>query len=122
MSIAELLTSARADSPWLLFVAAVLFAAAAAAARRIAGTLRRLGARVGTLEQRSQLERVRRYQLEAAVRREGIPLAPWPDDPPPEPLAPVDEDQDDEDDLTRGLPAVPAYTPAERARFAQHRR
>lgn len=85
-TLADVLGSLRADSPWLLLVAGVVFAGAGAAYRRAAGSLQRIGARVGELEKTVTSERTRRRQLEAELEDAGIPLPFWPEDPPrPEP-------------------------------------
>ncbi len=85
-TLADVLGSLRADSPWLLLVAGVVFAGAGAAYRRAAGSLQRIGARVGELEKTVTSERTRRRQVEAELEDAGIPLPYWPEDPPrPEP-------------------------------------
>jgi hypothetical protein len=102
-TIGEILATASAQTPWLIFVATVLLGLAGLVARRVYAGLRRQGERIGHLEQlrirdreRAQLERVRRYQLEVALDRAGIDLAPWPD-------SPADDDDPDDDLRTTQL-------------------
>jgi hypothetical protein len=54
--------------------------------KALIGSMGRIGARVGRLEQgriadqeAARLERVRRWQLEAALIAVGTPIPPWPD-------------------------------------------
>jgi hypothetical protein len=127
-TVAELIGSIRADSPWLVLLAGVLLAGAGAVARRLTGSLGRIGARVGSLERIAASERTRRRQVEQALRDLGVPLPYWPPDGPPPDARPVraradDEDQAD-DDATRARPAVnvPPFPEDERARLSRHRR
>jgi hypothetical protein len=93
-------------SPALAIVTAILLLAAGWIARRAARSMQRQGARVGTLERVTRLERSRRRQVEQTLREHGIRLPYWPDDPPELYLAgarladdedqDVDEDQDDD--------------------------
>lgn len=52
----------------------------AGAEDRVTASVRRIGERVGELEQLRRLDVVRRYQLEATLRARGVPLPPWPDE------------------------------------------
>jgi hypothetical protein len=107
-----LLTAVRQlmpGSPALFLATVVLLLLCGAAGKRLFGSVQRQGARIGRLEQlhvqavgRARLERVRRYQLEVALLREGVDLAPWPDSPTADD---VDQDDDDPDDDRR--PADP---------------
>jgi hypothetical protein len=121
-TLGEVLGSLRADSPWLLLVAGVVFAGASAAYKRAAGSMQRIGARVGALETLAEKERTRRRQVEAVLLELGIPLPYWPDDPANgrelavlrrrarlTDLENDNEDQDHEQPLTREakLPPVP---------------
>lgn len=90
-------------SPVLAITTAVVLLAAGYIARRVARSMQRQGARVGTLEKLARLERSRRRQVEQCLREEGIPLPYWPEDPPElylagtrRPARDVDDDQDDE--------------------------
>lgn len=133
-TIGEVLTNARADSPWLVLVAGALLAAAAQVARRLFGSVARIGSRVGDLERLTDSERTRRQQVESVLLELGVPLPIWPGDPAPvRELAVLrrrdrDRDRDDEDQgeaqpdpypLTTERPAPP---PPLRATSAAHRR
>lgn len=98
-SLVSLVDQVIPGSPVLAITTAVLLLAAAWIARRVYGSMRRQGARVGKLEQTARLERSRRRQVEQSLREVGIPLPYWPDDPPELYLAGVrtrDDDQADE--------------------------
>jgi hypothetical protein len=99
----DALQAVGVDSPAWLVLCAVLLAIAGAVARRQGQSARRQGARIGGLEQLARTERIRRRQLEAVLREEGIRLPYWPDDPPEfyTPTTPADDDdQDDEQGTT----------------------
>jgi hypothetical protein len=144
MTVGEILGVVQRDSPVLVLLAVVLLAGAAAAYKRAAGSLQRIGGRVGELEQTVASEQTRRQQVEAVLIELGIPLPVWPADPVNlRELAVLRgrsrreesrrEREDEREDLEDGagdelltreapLPPVPAFTPDERAAFARHRR
>jgi hypothetical protein len=78
----QLATAVQGEVPaWASLFATLLLALAAAIARRISRrSAKPQGERLGSLETAFELERVRRLQIEAAIRAEGIPLAWWPPD------------------------------------------
>jgi len=131
-TVADLIASAKADSPWLVLFAGVLLALAGAVGRRLFGTLQRFGARLGALEGAVKLEATRRRQTEEVTRDHGIPLPYWPGDPAElyarrQRYAPAYDDGDQADDdtgYTREAPRVPVPPLAEdeRARASRHRR
>lgn len=89
---------------------------AATVEKRLSASIGRIGERVGDLERDRELERVRRFQLEATLRSRGIALPPWPDDP-----WPTHDDEEDQDDAyTAEAPRIPSLPdlPA----IARHRR
>lgn len=129
------------ESPWLLVLTVALLAAAAGVARRLTGSLRRIGERAGELERVTESERTRRRQVEAELTALGVRLPYWPPDGPyqPRPVTSAsvaddgydDEDPADDDDGWAPAPApetdvrpipVPPLPPAERVIAARHRR
>jgi hypothetical protein len=142
-TIGDLIGNLRADSPWLVFVAAALLAAAGGVARRLMASMQRIGARVGELERSRDSERTRRRQVEAELVSLGVPLSLWPEDPPGlrevasmrRRLAVVDREREDREDRENlevfppetterpyAPPPVPGFTDDERSRLARHRR
>lgn len=81
MSVADLLGKVvDGDTPWPLFLALVLFVGVLELARRLFGSLRRFGSRLGTVEAALRLEVTRRRQVEAALEDDGLRLPYWPPD------------------------------------------
>lgn len=76
----DALQSVGLNDPAWLVLCAVLLAVAGAVARRQGLSARRQGARIGRLEQRAALERIRRLQIEDTIRQAGIRLPWWPAD------------------------------------------
>jgi hypothetical protein len=104
-SLLTLLQRLIPGSPLLVLVAFVVLVVAAQMARRLWGSVRRLGARVGALEQSRRLEQYRRYQLEATLLRDGLDLPPWPDSPQVDLVDRIDRtDEDDPAPMTTELP------------------
>jgi hypothetical protein len=107
-SLVSLIDQVIPGSPGLAIATAVLLLAAGWIARKAAASMRRQGARLGTVEKVVKLERARRRQVEQSLRERGIPLPYWPDDPPELYLAGprfVDDAQGDEqgDEFTTEL-------------------
>jgi hypothetical protein len=116
-SLVSLVDQVIPGSPLLAIITAVLLLAAGWIARKAAASMRRQGARLGTVEKVVKLERARRRQVEQCLREDGIPLPYWPDDPPelylagPRSRRDVD-DQDDRDGepetaFARTIPPLP---------------
>jgi len=71
-----------------LAIGAALIAVALSTRKSLTASMGRIGARVGRLEQGrvadkrdAELERIRRWQLEAFLISTGAELPPWPDTP-----------------------------------------
>lgn len=96
----QLAAAVQGEIPaWASLFATLLLALAAGIARRISRrSAKPQGERLGSLETSFELERVRRLQIEAAIRAEGIPLAWWPPDGAEPPRPRYDDDYDDRDD------------------------
>ena len=84
MTLGELLAALEAIDAGakMLPLIVVLLWGAGAAARRAAGSVGRLGKRVGDLETAAALGYVRTAQLEEVLRCEGVRVPPWPFAPP----------------------------------------
>lgn len=84
MDWADAYEQLAAGSP--LAIGAVLVAVALSTRKSVLATIGRFGARIGRLEQgriadqqATELERMRRWQLEAVLIGAGHQLPPWPD-------------------------------------------
>lgn len=81
MTLGDLLGNATTETPLVVLMASGILAVAGFIGRRVARSIARQGARVGTLERTLRSERLRRRQLEQCIREDGVPLPYWPDDP-----------------------------------------
>jgi len=81
MTLGDLLGNATTETPLVVLIASAILAAAGWIGRRVARSIARQGARLGTVEKVLKSERLRRRQLEQILREERIPLPYWPDDP-----------------------------------------
>jgi hypothetical protein len=73
-SLVSLVDQVIPGSPLLAIITAVLLLAAGWIARKAAASMRRQGARLGTVEKVVKLERARRRQVEQCLREDGIPF------------------------------------------------